>query len=183
MKSMAAVGGAGVAFALVAVGLGLALAREAHSQADRSAAAELSRPADIDRWITVGVTVRVDRQDHTTPRQMRQVLMAPDAYEDFVRTRRYADGTAFAVNFYGLAHNTSHTPPLYHAADEEAFAMEVIDRAHPDGRRFYTFAPGEMRAAALPAGNACAACHNAQASFDGTFAHMYPALARYTTDD
>lgn len=182
MKSRAVVGGAGVAFALVAVGLALALARDAYSQTDVAATAELARPADVERWVTVGVTVRLDRQEHARPWQMRQVLMAPGAYEEVVRTRRYADGTAFAVNFYTLAHDTSQTPPLYHAAEEEAFAVEVIDRAHPDGRRFYTFAPGEMRAAPLPAGNACAACHNAQGSFDGTFAHMYPALARFASD-
>lgn len=137
---------------------------------------ELERPADLEVWPTVGATVRLDREQ--APQQMRQVLIAPDDYAHFRRTGAFKDGTTFAVIFYPVALDSSHQPPLYYARSEQALAMEVIDRTHPDGRRFYTFAPGSTRAAPLPAGNACAACHNAQGSVDGTFAHLYPGLAR-----
>lgn len=143
---------------------------------------EVSRPGDVEAWPTVGTTVRLDRTDHATPWQMRQVLMAPRDYESFVSTREYADGTTFAVLFYPVVLDAAHTPPLYHAQAEIAFVMEIIDRSHADGRRFYTFAPGATRAAPLPPGNDCAVCHNARGSFDGTFAHMYPALARLTNE-
>lgn len=176
MKNELPVAGAFAAFASVTIGFALTLARDAYSQSNAGAAAELTRPGDVERWVTVGVTVRLDRQDRTTPWQMRQVSMAPDAYEHFVRTREFADGTAFAATFHALTLDTSHTPPLYHAADEQGFAMEVIDRAHPDGRRFYVFASGETRAAPLPARNECAVCHNAQGDFDGTFSDAYPAI-------
>jgi hypothetical protein len=138
---------------------------------------ELERPANVEAWPTVGTTVRLDRNHGQTPWQMRQVLMAPGDYAHFRRTGEYADGATFAVLFYPVALDSSHQPPLYHAQAEHAFVMEVIDRGHPDGRRFYTFAPGATRAPPLPAGNECAACHNAQGSRDGTFAHLYPALA------
>lgn len=137
---------------------------------------ELERPADLEVWPTVGTTVRLDREQ--TPQQMRQVLIAPDDYAHFRRTGAFKDGTTFAVLFYPIALDSSHQPPLYYAQAEQALAMEVIDRTHPDGRRFYTLAPGSIRAAPLPAGNACAACHNARGGVDGTFAHLYPGLAR-----
>jgi hypothetical protein len=138
---------------------------------------ELERPAEVEAWPTVGTTVRLDREHGQTPWQMRQVLMAPADYAHFRRTRAYADGTTFAVLFYPVALDTSHEPPLYHAQPEQAFVMEVIDRSHPDGRRFYAFAPGATRATPLAAGNECAVCHNVQGTREGTFAHLYPALA------
>jgi hypothetical protein len=139
---------------------------------------ELERPADVAAWPTVGVTMRLDREHGQTPTQMRQVLMAPQDYAHFQRTGAFADGATFAVAFYPVALDASHQPPLYFAQAEQAFVMEVIDRTHPDGRRFYTFAPGATRARPLPAGNECAVCHAAQGSADGTFAHLYPALRR-----
>jgi hypothetical protein len=138
---------------------------------------ELERPAEVEAWPTVGTTVRLDREHGQTPWQMRQVLMAPADYARFRRTGAYADGTTFAVLLYPVALDTSHQPPLYHAQPEQAFVMEVIDRSHPDGRRFYAFAPGATRATPLAAGNECAVCHNAQGTREGTFAHLYPALA------
>lgn len=137
---------------------------------------ELERPANVEAWPTVGVTVRLDREHGQTPSQMRQVLMAPEDYAHFRQTGAFADGATFAVLFYPAALDASHQPPLYFAQAEQAFVMEVIDRAHPDGRRFYAFEPGSTHATPLPAGNECAVCHAAQGSVDGTFAHLYPAL-------
>src|SRR5262245_17402029 len=140
--------------------LALALPQAALSQ---NHGPQIERPADVEAWPTVGVTVRLDREHGQTPTQMRQLLMAPATYAHFRRAGAgaFADGTTFAVIFSPVALDTSHQPPLYHAQAEQAFAMEVIDRAHPDGRRFYLFAPGATQAAPLPAGNECAVCHNA----------------------
>jgi hypothetical protein len=137
---------------------------------------EIQRPADLEVWPTLGTTVRMSRMDESLPGQMRHVQMDPADYAAFVAHGAYPDGAAFAVTFYDVARDDSHTPPLYRAGDEVAFAMEIIDRTHADGRRFYTFAPGETRAAALPPGNACAVCHNTGGAFDGTFSEAYPAI-------
>jgi hypothetical protein len=177
MKRLAVVAGACAAFACVAVGFLLTLTHKAHSQ-PYDPAAEVARPDDLERWVTVGVTVRLDRQDHATPSQMRQVLMPAEDYERFVQTRSLADGTRLAVLFHPVVLDASHQPPLYHARAQEALALEVIDRTHADGRRFYTFAPETTRATARLPGNECAVCHNARGSFEGTFAHMYPVLAQ-----
>lgn len=140
---------------------------------------ELERPPNLEAWPTMGVTVRLDREHGQTPSQMRQVLMAPENYAYFQRAGAFAEGTTFAVIFSSVAFDGSHQPPLYFADAEQALAMEVIDRDHPDGRRFYVFAPGASRASPLAAGNECAVCHAAQGSVDGTFAHLYPAMRRF----
>lgn len=137
----------------------------------------LTRPTDIAYWPTLGSTMRTDGTPAAMPRQLRQVQMEASAYRRLVETLRLSDGDTFAVLFYGVQHDTTHTPSLYFAQREQALAMEVIDRAHPDGRRFYVFSAGQSSATPLPPGNECAVCHAARGSFDGTFAHLYPTLA------
>ena len=165
--------------AIIAVA-GLLCAGGAASQTASPAAdsQQMTRPADVDTWPTIGSTMRMDEHNPALPGQMRQVLMEPGAYTAFARTGSFADGATFGVLFYSVKLDTSHTPPFYHADREVAFAMEVIDRGHPDGRRFYLFANGATRAAPLPAGNACASCHNSRGGFDGTFAQYYPLISR-----
>jgi hypothetical protein len=136
----------------------------------------LERP-DITMWPTLGTTVRVQAGDGVTPWQMRHVQMEPGAYVELLRSGRYPDGAMLSADLHGVALDTAHTPPLYAAGEEVALVLEVIDRAHPDGRRFYAFTPGMRNATALPPGNECAVCHSAQGSFDGTFAHLYPATS------
>lgn len=145
----------------------------AHGQRD---AQTLARP-DITMWPTLGTTVRVDPANPTIPAQMRQVQIEPEAYRRLLETRVYPDGTMLAARFHSVQLDTSHEPPLYHANLELALAVEVIDRSHPDGRRFYMYGDGVTSANALPPGNQCAVCHAARGSFEGTFAHLYPATA------
>jgi hypothetical protein len=136
----------------------------------------LARP-DITMWPTLGTTVRVDPANPTIPAQMRQVQIEPGAYRHLLETRAYPDGAMLTARFHSVELDTSFSPPLYHASQDLALALEVIDRSHPDGRRFYTFAADATTATALPPGNACAVCHAAQGSLDGTFAHLYPTTA------
>jgi hypothetical protein len=139
----------------------------------------LARP-DIALWPTLGTTVRVQASDGVTPWQMRHVQIEPGAYVELLRTGRYPDGTILTADLIGVRLDATHTPPLYTADHPVALVVEVIDRTHPDGRRFYSFAPGAESASPLPAGNTCAVCHSEQGTLDGTFAHLYPATAHLT---
>ena len=157
---------------------GVASTASSRERAGGEPAQTLTRPVDLDTWPTVGVTMRMTEADPNLPAQMRQVQMAPDDYAHFVEALAYPDGAAFAVTIYGVRRDATHTPQFFQAEREVAFAMEVIDRSHPDGRRFYVFDAGQDSASALPPGNECSSCHTARGSFDGTFAHAYPAMAR-----
>jgi hypothetical protein len=148
------------------------------SYAQLAPSPDLARP-DVTMWPTLGTTVRVDRANPTIPAQARQVQIEPTAYERLLASGAYPDGAMLAALFHAVELDTAHDPPLYRANEELALALEVIDRSHPDGRRFYLYEPGATTASALPAGNACAVCHAAQGTFDGTFAHLYPGARRF----
>jgi hypothetical protein len=138
---------------------------------------ELVRPVNVDIWPTVGTTMRMDKANTSLPWQFRQVAMEPGAYAEFVKTGRYPDGAMLAASFHSVKLDASNAPPLYHEDQDLGISIEVIDRSHPDGRRFYNFSATAKAATPLPAGNSCAACHNARGGFDGTFAQYYPLIS------
>jgi hypothetical protein len=139
----------------------------------------MSRPADLAGWTTLGATLRMSAAAPSVPEQFRQVQLKPADYQAFLRDRAYPDGAAFGVTFHKARRDESETPTLYAPDKEFLFALEVLDKRHPDGRRFYTFAPGATAAQPLPPGNACAACHNAKGDLQGTFSRDYPLTAAY----
>lgn len=140
---------------------------------------QATRPADLATWPSLGTTMRMNASDLTVPWQMRHMQIEPGAYQTLLRTSGYPDGAVLTATMSAVQRDSTHSPHLYRATQEVALGMEVIDRAHPDGRRFYIFTPGAATAAPLPAGNSCAACHAARGTFDGTFAHMYPTISRF----
>ena len=111
------------------------------------------RPADLDRWVTLGTTLRADAAGK--PNHFRHVQLEPRAYAALLRDGALPDGAVLAVTFYAADHDPQ-TADLYAQGKETFFGLEVMDKAHADGRRFYTFTPGAPSAQALPAGNACA---------------------------
>lgn len=147
-------------------------------------ATELVRPTDLELWPSVGTTVRM-RVDGMTeelppgsPAQVRVVRMAPDDYAAFLRTGEYRDGTVLTASLYVLTTSETTAADVFGTSREVALVAEVIDRSHPDERRFYVFAPGADLATAMPPGNDCAECHRENGHFDGTFSRFYPAIAR-----
>jgi hypothetical protein len=142
------------------------------------APAELTRPADLDRWITLGSTVRTSKQDHAAAAQLRHVRIDPKALDVLLTTGSYPDGARLAASFHPLSLDKSHDPPLFASQPEQALAIEIIDRGVPDGRVFYLFTKGAATAKAMPQGNECAVCHNARGTLDGTFADLYPLIAK-----
>jgi hypothetical protein len=177
---------AGILTPLLAALVSCSAAIAATALADRNAASApepsadtLARPGNIRTWITLGTTLRMRRDNPNAPDEMRHVQIEPDAYAKLIENSRLPDGARLAVTFYALKSDASATPLLYAPDSERFFGLEVLDASHPDGRRFYAFAPGATTAAALPPGNACAVCHNEKGSFQGVFAHHYPAISQF----
>lgn len=153
----------------------ISVAISAHAQ---SLTADLPRPA-VENWISVGTTVRASTSDPATPNEFHHVQIEPGAYRLLAATKALPDGAILAVTFYSARREPNSTPALFAPDKEQLFALEVLDKTHPDGRRFYTYTPSAKTARALPAGNSCAMCHNARGSLQGTFAHDYPLTAVY----
>jgi Cytochrome P460 len=139
--------------------------------------AAITRP-DVSSWVSIGATLRVTEADPALPNQFRHVQLEPSAYKALLAAGAYPDGARLAVTFYS-AHHVAEMPTLYAEDKEVFFGIEVIDKGHPDGRRFYNFTDGAISATPLPAGNACAVCHNAKGGLQGTFAQHYPVIVRY----
>jgi hypothetical protein len=138
----------------------------------------LVRPADIDTWISIGTTMRMKSADLTIPDQFRHIQIEPGAYKALLKGGAYPEGAVLAATFYSARHDED-AANLYTQDKEVFFGLEVIDKSHPDGRRFYNFADGAAAATPLPAGNACAVCHNAKGGLQGTFVQHYPVVARF----
>jgi hypothetical protein len=145
---------------------------------------EVSRPADLYAWPTLGTTLRMRLDGSNVPDEMRHVQVEPKAFDRFRSEGEFPDGTTFAVTFYALEQDGKHSPKtdgepaLYAQGRQRFFGLEVLDRRHADGRRFYSFPPDAYKARALPAGNACAACHRSEATVQGVFAQYYPAMRK-----
>lgn len=158
------------ALALGVVTTGICLAQA--PAIPQSARDTISRPDDLYRWVTLGSTVHTDAG--AAPSELRHVQTPAAAYEQFLSSGVFPDGAAFAVTFYALEEDASEGAHLQAGKRETFFGLEVLDRHHPDGRRFYAFVPGVREAQALPIGNACAACHNAHGAAQGLFVQHYP---------
>lgn len=141
----------------------------------RAADPGAKRP-DVDRWISVGTTLRATAADK--PNQFRHVQLEPGAYAALLKDGVLPDGATYAVTFYAAGHDAAEAD-LYAQGKEVFFGIEVLDKAHPDGRRFYNFVGVATTAQPLPPGNACAACHNAKGALQGTFAQHYPVIRRF----
>jgi hypothetical protein len=164
---------------LLLAALGVALTAGAWpAGAQPDAKAPLARPADVETWVTLGTTIRATAADPATPNQFRHIQIGPGAWRALKASGRLPDGAVLAATFYS-ARREAETPTLYAGDKEVFFSLEVLDKAHPDGRRFYNFPPGATSATALPPGNACAACHNAKGALQGTFAQDYPLAAKF----
>jgi hypothetical protein len=167
-------------------GVGVALARQP-MQMDPGASAgtgsgdpqAIARPKDVESWITVGTTLRMSRADPAAPEQFRHIQVEPGAYRALTANGRLPDGAVLAATLYAARRSETETPTMYAEDKEAGFLIEVLDKRHPDGRRFYVFKPGATSVAPLPAGNACAVCHNAKGALQGTFAQYYPLAAKY----
>ena len=139
--------------------------------------APLERPSDIDRWITLGMTLRTDPAHGGAPAQLRQVRIDPKSFDALMKTGDYPAGAMLAASFHPVKLDESFTPSLYSAGPQTSLSIEVIDPSHPDGRRFYNFAGDAKSATAMAAGNSCAACHNANGKLHGTFGNLYTVTA------
>ena len=158
--------------------VGCAAGPAIQADAKPDAAGALARPADIDKWISVGTTMRMKGEDPTVPDQFRHIQLEPGAYKALLAGGAYPDGAVLAATFYSARHDEDASN-LYTQDKQVFFGLEVIDKSHPDGRRFYSFTDGVPTATPLPAGNACAVCHNAKGGLQGTFAQHYPVIARF----
>ncbi len=174
---------AGVA-ALVVLAAGPGLAADAGAPLDVAQYAEngdLRRPADLEAWQLLGVSLGMGYSDAEfdagNPGMFQVVLMEPAAHESFLESGNFADGSMFALMFYGTNKRFSINRVGFVQDELVNFEIHVKDAARFDeDRAFFVFEAGDSSAGIVPPGSECVECHRADGAFDGVFAQFYPAM-------
>ena len=142
----------------------------------------LHLPDDYLRWTFVGASLGLSYNDEPPQREsFNHTLMEPTAYDHFVRTGEFREGTMLVL----LVRNTeADAMPARHgrfASDVLAVELAVKDKERVEaGWAYYDFRGGANllpTAQPQPPGNRCYACHIDHAARDNVFLQFYPLLA------
>jgi hypothetical protein len=148
------------------------------------AGGELLRPGDLPTWVHIGSTLGNDYRDAAFdpahPAVIGVVQMEPAAWRHFREHGSYADGSMFLLSFYTAEAKSDPQLQGFVQGALQAREIHVIDKQRfADGRAFFLFQQEDQaQSTALPAGNDCVQCHEAEGELDGTFIQFYPTLRK-----
>ncbi len=149
---------------------------------------KLIKPGDIDEWVFLGSSLGMGYSqaefDPGSPGMFQIVRMEPQAYKAFVETGRFADGTMFALHFYGSQNKVSINRAGFVMGSLHFMEIHFKDSERfPDGFNFYTFNNDQTVAAEVPLPNDCVACHTKDGAYDGVFVQFYPTIHEFLPAD
>lgn len=142
----------------------------------------LMLPADYRQWILAGTSLGLSYADgapaHPT---FHETLIEPTAYQHFVRTGQFRDGTMLVLIVHDPEEGAAPSKHGQYAAVVQAIEMAVKDSARvPEGWAYYGFgrSPQPGSATAMPnAKTSCYSCHSANAARDNVFLQFYSLLS------
>jgi len=149
---------------------------------------KLIKPGDIDEWVFLGSSLGMGYSqaefDPGSPGMFQIVRMEPQAYKAFVETGRFADGTMFALHFYGSQNEVSINRAGFVMGSLHFMEIHYKDSERfPDGFNFYTFNNDQTVAEEAPLPNECVTCHKKDGVYDGVFVQFYPTIHRFLPED
>lgn len=141
----------------------------------------LLRPADLDRWVHLGTMLgpqySASEFNPDSPGNFHVALMEPLAYENFLDTGEFADGTMFALVFYTAVDELSIQKSGYLMGDVEMTEIHLKDsKRFSTGFNFFNFHPGNDVGSEVALPNGCVDCHTEHGALDGVFVQFYPTL-------
>ncbi|MCH7502749.1 MAG: cytochrome P460 family protein [Proteobacteria bacterium] len=142
---------------------------------------EQQLPVDLDRWMHLGMMLGPQYTDEGFDARgsnlFHSALMEPTAYQAFLDTGEFGDGTIFALRFYNALSELSIQKSGFLMGDFTLTEIHLKDsKQFQDGFNFYLFPPGTEKAPPLPLPNDCVSWHREHGAYDGVFAQFYPAL-------
>ncbi len=146
------------------------------------ASGQLRLPDDYRRWVLIGSSTGLTYGPGAAGHQMfGTTLMEPTAYDHYVRTGTFREGTMFALVMQGIGSGVMPARNGQFASDVHVVEMAVKDSTRtPEGWAYYDFGGpmgGGYRATAAPqAKEACYACHVEHAKTDNVFTQFYGLL-------
>jgi len=138
-------------------------------------------PDGYRRWVFVGSSLGLSYGEGQAGMEMfHETLMEPTAYNHFVETGTFREGTMLALILHGTGESVLPARRGRFAADVHGVEMAVKDTSHrAEGWAYYNF--GGMNglrstAQAMPKAS-CYGCHVQHAKRDNVFLQFYPLLA------
>jgi hypothetical protein len=146
------------------------------------ASGQLRLPDDYRRWILIGSSTGLTYGPGAGGHQMfGTTLMEPTAYDHYVRTGTFREGTMLALVMQGIGSGVMPARNGQFASDIHLVEMAVKDsKRTAEGWAYYGFGGpmgGGYRTTAAPqAKQACYACHVEHAKTDNVFTQFYGLL-------
>jgi len=143
----------------------------------------LKLPADWKRWVFVGASLGLSYSQGgpaaAGTEMFHETLMEPTAYEHFVKTGTFREGTQFVLVLHGTGEGVLPARRGRFAAELHGVEMAVKDSSRrPEGWAYYGFGGMDgIRATAQAAPkDRCYSCHVEHARRDNVFMQFYPLL-------
>jgi hypothetical protein len=143
---------------------------------------QLRLPDDYRRWTLIGSSTGLTYGPGAGGHQMfGTTLMEPTAYDHYVRTGTFREGTMFALVMQGIGSGVMPARNGQFASDVHLVEMAVKDSQRtPEGWAYYGFGgpmSGGYRPTAAPQPKqTCYACHVEHAKTDNVFTQFYGLL-------
>jgi hypothetical protein len=145
---------------------------------------DLILPDDYRRWILVGSSLGLSYSENAQERgheMFNTTLMEPSAYQHFVTTGAFREGTMLALIAQGIGTNATPARKGQFAAEVHVVEMAVKDSTRvPEGWAYYRFGGpmmgGYLTTAAPQPKASCFTCHDEHAAQDRVFTQFYGLL-------
>ena len=137
---------------------------------------------DYLRWTLIGTSLGLSYNEEVPRREsFNHTLMEPTAYDHFVRTGEFREGTMLTLLVRGTEADAMPARHGRFAAEVFAVELAVKDSSRVDeGWAYYDFGVGSRTrtsAQPFPKSQGCYTCHIEHAALDNVFLQFYPLLA------
>ena len=138
----------------------------------------LLRPESVERWVLVGTSLGLGYSNATGDGvgMFHRVYLEPRAYEHFLRTGGFRDGTMLALSIRKAVTRVPPSRAGWSEGELAALELAVKDpQKFQGGWAYFDFGLDARSARALPR-ERCARCHAEHAARDNVFMQFYPQL-------
>ena len=137
-------------------------------------------PADYRTWVFLSAGVDMSYSENAQAaaaggHAFDNVFVDHAAYDGFMKTGRWPEGTVFALEIRRGSGKGSINKGGQFQTNRLAVEVHVKDKRFPSGWAFFPFR-GEAPATVLPQTSDCNVCHQDHGAVDTTFVQFYPTL-------
>ena len=144
----------------------------------------LVRPEGWEAWVLAGTSMGLTYNESATPPvagdppgDFLNVYIQPWAYERFMETGEFPEGTMFVLAGSDPVRRTDPARGGFTQGPQSLLEVHLKWRGLDEtGWGFYGFGGGEETAGRIPGDAACYTCHRDEAAFDHAFVQFYPAI-------